>query len=173
MKKFISLSFASFLAATFIGCAAMEMQPDVYDEPEPAPEPVRQAKPMPKPKPKPKPARETPAPARSSVPEIITNNLYPIPKFVNVDNDFTIVSLTPVSYSAEARCNEVNFFAEVVTAASGYHNLVDISMSETRVGDKYSCKYFGSAVVYKIKPNPFVTEVVKYEDVVRKYVPEQ
>lgn len=169
MKKFISLSFVSLLTATFIGCAAMEQQPYVYNEP--APEPVPQVKP--KPKPKPKPAKSTPAPARSSIPEIITNNLYPIPKFVNVDNDFTIVSMTPVSYSTEDRCNEVNFFAEVVTAASGYHNLVDISMSETRVDDKYSCKYFGSAVVYKIKPNPFVTEVVKYEDVVRKYVPEQ
>lgn len=37
-------------------------------------------------------------------------------------------------------------------------------------GDKYSCKYFGTAVVYKVKPNPFVEQVINYEDVVRKQV---
>ncbi|WP_298769398.1 hypothetical protein [uncultured Fibrobacter sp.] len=59
-----------------------------------------------------------------------------------------------------------------MTPASGYHSLVDISMSETKVEGGYSCKYFGSAVVYQVKPNPFMKTTIKYEDVVQKIVPE-
>jgi hypothetical protein len=84
----------------------------------------------------------------------------------------TIASLTPVTYTYPYRCNEVYFFTAIVTPASGYHGIVDISMSETMTNGMYTCKYFGSAVVYKIKPNPFIKETVKYEDVVRKFTPD-
>lgn len=103
---------------------------------------------------------------------IVTDNMYPIPKALDVDNDMTIVSLTPVAYTDQNHCNEVYFFSAVVTPASGYHSLVDISMSETKVEGGYSCKYFGSAVVYQVKPNPFMKTTIKYEDVVQKIVPE-
>ena len=91
-----------------------------------------------------------------------TDNIYPISKpFVSVDNDFTIISSTPVAYTTHKPCNEVDFYAAIVTRTSGYHGLVDISMSETEEDERYTCKYFGSAVVYKVKPNPITKEIPK------------
>lgn len=168
MKKIIILLLCAFIPFFFEGCA--QRSRTTYEEPAPRP------KPKPKQKPKPKPAPEPVAvstPRRIQEPSITTENLYPIPKTLDVDNDLTIVSLTPVSFSSKEPCNEVYFFSNIVTPTSGYHGLVDISMSETEMNGIYSCKYFGSAVVYQVKPNPFIKEVVKYEDVVRKLVPEQ
>jgi hypothetical protein len=187
MKKFIALFACAFVAFTFEGCAvrSFETYNDYdYEEEE---EPV--VKPQPKPKAKQKaPVKQTAqvkqktpaklkqnvaAPAKKKVDyEIVTDNLYPIPKALDVNNDFTVVSLTPVAYTSQDHCNEVYFFSAIVTPTSGYHGLVDISMSESKVEGGYSCKYFGSAVVYQVKPNPFVKETIKYEDVVRKFVPD-
>ena len=171
MKKFIALLVCISVAFAFVGCAPYYANYNTgwaESTPEPEPQPKPKPKPVPRPKPKPK------APEVKRVPEsnIVTGNLYPIPKALNVDNDFTIASLTPVAYTAPDRCNEVYFFSAIVTPASGYHGIIDISMSETKKDDVYTCKYFGSAVVYKIKPNPFVKEIVKYEEVTRKYSPE-
>ena len=174
MKKFIALFVCVFVAFMFEGCAPYAEQNELpYNDTqvEPAPKPrvrprpvVRRAKPAQKPKPA--------VAKRVTDYDIVTDNMYPIPKALNVDNDLTIVSLTPVSYTEKNHCNEVYFFNAIVTPASGYHGLVDISMSETKVEGGYSCKYFGTAVVYQVKPNPFMKIFVKYEDVVRKYVPE-
>ena len=174
MKKITALLICAFTAFLFEGCAQRSYVTDEEEYEEPAPKP--KPKPKPKLKPKPKPAPEPVAvstPRRIQEPSITTENLYPMPKTLNVDNDLTIVSLTPVSYTSQGPCNEVYFFSNIVTPASGYHGLVDISMSETEIYGIYSCKYFGSAVVYQVKPNPFVKEIVKYEDVVRKIVPEK
>ena len=173
MKKFIALFVCAFVTFVFEGCAPVNNQP-MYTtyEPAPSPAPAPKAQPRVYPKPAPKPA---PAPVvkKKSDYEIVTDNIYPIPKALNVDNDLTIVSLTPVTYSSKNHCNEVYFFTSIVTPSSGYHSLVDISMSETKVNGGYFCKYFGSAVTYQVKPNPIVKEIVKYEDVVRKYEPER
>ena len=191
MKKIIALSVCIFVAFILEGCAPYHYTADEglpYNDNEPV-------QPAPKPKAKPKTvvrsatkakpikkttpaaqnttaARPKAAPKRVVDYNIVTDNMYPIPKALNVDNDLTIVSLTPVSYTEQNHCNEVYFFNAIVTPTSGYHGLVDISMSEIKVEGGYSCKYFGSAVVYQVKPNPFVKKTVKYEDVVRKYVPE-
>lgn len=168
MKKFIALFACAFVAFIFEGCAprSFETYDDDYEE-EPAPKPKPKAKPKPPARPK------VSSPAKKNVDyDIVTDNLYPIPKALDVNNDFAIVSLTPVAYTTQDHCNEVYFFSAIVTPTSGYHGLVDISMSETKVEGGYSCKYFGSAVVYQVKPNPFIKETIKYEDVVRKYVPE-
>lgn len=182
MKKIFALLISVFFVLNFTGCAVNRAQTYTdYDpgygaeEPEEfQPKPVAsKAKSQPRlaATPKRQPVKKPPVKVqRPDEPQIVTASLYPIPKFVDVDNDLTIVSMTPAAYSTQHRCNEVYFFAAVVTPESGYHNLVDITMSETKDGNKYSCKYFGSAVVYKVKPNPIVKENVKYEDVIRKYV---
>ena len=174
MKKIIALLTCVFVASFFEGCAPYNNKSWSnygYYQPEPEPEPPPQ--PKPKPKPKPKPVKKV-TEVKRTIPEtkVVTGNLYPIPKALSVDNDLTIASLTPVTYTYPYRCNEVYFFTAIVTPASGYHGIVDISMSETVTNGMYTCKYFGSAVVYKIKPNPFIKETVKYEDVVRKFTPE-
>lgn len=188
MKKFIALFACTFVAFVFDGCAARSFgNYDDYEDEE------EEYVPEPKPKPKPKPkvvskpkttaARQketavnqkpnTPVATKKAVDyEIVTDNLYPIPKAMNIDNDLTITALTPVAYTTKDHCNEVYFFTAIVTPSSGYHGLVDISMSEAKTEGGYSCKYFGSAVSYKVKPNPFIKETIKYEDVVRKYVPD-
>ena len=185
MKKIIALSVCIFVAFILEGCApyhytADEGLPYNDNEPvQPAPKPKAKPKTVVKPAPKAKPvAKARPTQKAQAAPKrvvdynIVTDNMYPIPKALNVDNDLTIVSLTPVSYTEKNHCNEVYFFNAIVTPTSGYHGLVDISMSESKVEGGYSCKYFGTAVVYQVKPNPFVKKTVKYEDVVRKYVPE-
>ena len=176
MKKFIALFVCVFVAFLFEGCA-----PYPYTTQNDLPYNDDQVEPAPKPRVKPRPVvrKAKPAPKQSQVVtkratdyDIVTDYMYPIPKALNVDNDLTIVSLTPVSYTEKNHCNEVYFFNAIVTPNSGYHGLVDISMSESKVEGGYSCKYFGTAVVYQVKPNPFMKIFVKYEDVVRKYVPE-
>jgi hypothetical protein len=171
MKKFIALSVCVFVAFAFEGCSPYygSYQQPVY-EPEPVYAPPPEPKPKPKPKPKPvaKPVAQ-PVVKKKVDYEITTDNLYPIPKALDVNNDLTIVSLTPVAYSAQDHCNEVYFFSAIVTPNSGYHGLVDISMSESKIEGGYACKYFGSAVTYQVKPNPFIKETIKYEDVVRKF----
>ena len=176
MKKFIALFVCVFVAFLFEGCA-----PYPYTTQNDLPYNDDQVEPAPKPRVKPRPVvrKAKPAPKQPQVVtkratdyDIVTDYMYPIPKALNVDNDLTIVSLTPVSYTEKNHCNEVYFFNAIVTPNSGYHGLVDISMSESKVEGGYSCKYFGTAVVYQVKPNPFMKIFVKYEDVVRKYVPE-
>lgn len=105
--------------------------------------------------------------------EIVTGSLYPFPEVMFVAENFKTTSLTPVSYTTKDRCNEVFFFSAIVTPTSGYHGLVGISMSETKIGDEYICKYFGSAVVYQIKQEPYVKEIITYEDDEQKNVPAQ
>ncbi|MCI6438487.1 hypothetical protein [Fibrobacter sp.] len=185
MKKFIALFICVFIALLFEGCA-----PYAYTSQNDLPYNDEQIEPAPKPKAKPRPVvrKAKPAPRRpkvitkavpKTVPkkvtdyDIVTDNMYPIPKSLNVDNDMTIVSLTPVAYTDKNHCNEVYFFNAIVTPTSGYHGLVDISMSESKIEGGYSCKYFGTAVIYQVKPNPFIKYTIKYEDIVRKYVPEQ
>ena len=116
MKKFIALFACAFVAFTFEGCAvrSFETYGDYdYEEEE---EPV--VKPQPKPKAKQKaqvkqktpakPKQNVAAPAKKKVDyEIVTDNLYPIPKALDVNNDFTVVSLTPVAYTSQDHCNEV------------------------------------------------------------------
>lgn len=177
MKKFIALLVFPLTAFLFDGCAnrsfATHNDYEDYEEPMPAPKPKRKpkvvSKPVATPVPKQKP---TSAPKKKVDYEIVTDNMYPIPKALDVDNDFSVVSLTPVAYTTQDHCNEVYFFSAIVTPTSGYHGLVDISMSESKTEGGYSCKYFGTAVVYQVKPNPFVKETIKYEDVVRKFVPD-
>lgn len=190
MKKFIALFACTFVAFVFDGCAAHSFgaYDDYEDEEE---EYIPEPKPKPKPKPKAKAvsrpkkavAKQTETTAKQKANtavaakkvtdyEIVTDNLYPIPKAMNIDNDVTITALTPVAYTTQDHCNEVYFFTAIVTPSSGYHGLVDISMSEAKREGGYSCKYFGTAVSYKVKPNPFIKETVKYEDVVRKYEPD-
>lgn len=164
MKKMVFLVVFAFVAFVLEGCAPYYAT--YYTEPEPEPAP------QPKPRETPKPRKTVPVTKKAPETEIVTDNLYPIPKTLDVDNDLTIASMTPVAYTTQDHCNEVYFFSAIVTPASGYHGLVDISMSETKIEGGYSCKYFGTAVVYKVKPNPIVKETVKYEDVVRKYVTE-
>ena len=160
MKKFIALFACAFMAFIFEGCAprSFETYNDYDEEEAPAPKRKTVAK-----------AKPAPVVKKKTDYEVVTDNLYPIPKALDVDNDLTIVSLAPVGFTSQDHCNEVYFFSTVVTPSSGYHGLVDISMSETKTDGGYSCKYFGTAVTYKIKPNPFIKEIVKYEDVVRKY----
>ena len=162
MKKIITLFVCVLTVFLFEACATHPYT----GVPEPEP------KPRPRPKPRPAPKPQAVAPKKVRDVSIVTDNLYAIPKALNVDNDLTISSLTPVAYTSQDHCNEVYFFTAIVTPTSGYHGLVDISMSETKINGGYSCKYFGSAIVYQIKPNPFVKETIKYEDIVRKVVPE-
>ena len=171
MKKFIVLLVCAFAAFIFEGCAPRTYATNVQETPVHKPKPKAKIKSRPKAKPVQK-AKTVVVTKKVTDYSIVTDNLYPIPKALDVDNDMTIVSLTPVAYTDQNHCNEVYFFSAIVTPASGYHGLVDISMSETKVEGGYLCKYFGSAVVYKIKPNPFIKETVKYEDVVRKFTPE-
>lgn len=173
MKGIFAFCSCVFWAVALSGCAAMMPAPE-REEPYVA-QPAPEVKAPPKPAPKPKEQRRAEVaakvvPRKEPVTEIVTDNLYPIPKFVDANNDFSILSMTPVAYSAQGPCNEVYFFEAVVTPASGYHGIVDITMSEYKTDNAFSCKYFGTAIVYKVKPNPFVKEIIKIEDVIRKEV---